>query len=73
MIRKYKVTYKIDHLDNNPSVDYFDCFYEMQEFVHSEKARRIDFAVSHSPYLLTENDLSDLNATENDLITIEEI
>tara|TARA_R100000353_G_scaffold156837_1_gene115839 strand:+ start:269 stop:490 length:222 start_codon:yes stop_codon:yes gene_type:complete len=73
MIRKYKVTYKIDYLDNKPSVDYFDCFYEMQEFVSSEKARRIQFTVDHSPNLLTENDLRDLNAIENDLITIEEI
>lgn len=73
MIKKFKVTYKIDHLDTKPSVDYFDCFYEMQEFVSSEKARRIQFTVDHSPYLLTESDLSDLNASENDLITIEEI
>ncbi len=73
MIRKYKVTYKIDHLDNKPSVDYFDCFYEMQEFISSEIERRIQFTVDHSPYLLTESDLSDLKESENDLITIEEI
>ncbi len=73
MIRNYKVTYKIDHLDSKPSVDYFECFYEMQEFVSSEKARRIQFTVDHSPYLVSESDLADLNASENDLIKIEEV
>jgi hypothetical protein len=73
MIRKYKVTYKIDHLDNNPSVDYFECFDEMQEFLHEEVQRRIEFAVSHSPYQLSNQDIKDLEETEYSLVRIEEL
>ena len=33
MERNYKVSYSIDYLDPNPTIKYFDEWYEMQDWI----------------------------------------
>tara|TARA_R100000388_G_scaffold70056_1_gene50722 strand:- start:30 stop:251 length:222 start_codon:yes stop_codon:yes gene_type:complete len=73
MNRKYKLIYKIDHLDDNPMSELFDSSYELFEFLQEEVQRRVDFAVSHSPYKLSNQDIKDLEETEYSLVRIEEL
>jgi len=67
-----KVTYKIDHLDNDPDVEYFDTMQEAHDWADQEIARRVGWAVSHSPYTVTKEDERSLLETEISLITFEE-
>ena len=73
MNRKYKLIYKVDHLDDNPMSELFDSSYELFEFLHEEVQKRIEFAVSHSPYQLSNQDIKDLEETEYSLVRIEEL
>ncbi len=70
---KYKVTYRIDSLDTNPDIEYFDDQHEMFAHISEEVGRRVDFAVSHSPYSLSDKDVKDLEVTEYSLVRIDEL
>ena len=70
---KYKVTYKIDSLDTNPSVEMFNDQNEMFDYIHKEVERRINWSVEHSPYSLSDKDIKDLEAVEYSLVRIDEL
>ena len=70
---KYKVTYAIDHLDSNPTIEYFDEWYDMQDYVQDEIQRRIDYTVQHSPFTISQEEYEQIEEYENSLIKIEEL
>ncbi len=70
---EYKITYAIDTLDPDPVNKTFKSFSEMEEWLSEEQGRRIEHAVSHSQYQLSEEDLEALQETENTLVKIEEL
>ena len=70
---KFKVTYAIDYGDSNPLVKTFDSFDEAQDFVSDEVQHRIDTAVQHSQYFITEEDYKHMEETEHSLCKIEEV
>ena len=67
-----KVTYKIDHLDNEPDVEYFDTMQEAHEWADEEMARRVEWAVTHSAYTVTEKEERELLETELTLVSFSE-
>ena len=67
-----KVTYKIDHLDNEPDVEYFDTIQEAHEWADEEMERRVEWAVNHSPYYVTKERERELLETEISLISFSE-
>ena len=73
MNRTYKVTYSIDHLDNNPTIKIFDEWYEMQDWISEEVNNRVQWTVDHSPYSISEEELEGIEEEEYSLITIQEI
>jgi hypothetical protein len=66
----FTVSYSIDYTDTNPTKMTFGTIDEAHDWIHQEIARRVDFAVSHSPYTLSETDIQDLEATEYSLVSI---
>ena len=73
MNKTYKVTYSIDHLDNNPTIKIFDEWYEMQDWISEEVNNRVQWTVDHSPYSISEEELEQLEEQEYSLINIKEI
>ena len=69
----YKVTYAIDSLDTNPIIKIFEEHHEMEEWVHDEVQRRIDFCIQHNPFLIDERELNLMTEHEYSLVKIEEI
>ena len=70
---KYKVTYRIDSLDTNPDIEYFEDEQEMFDYISEEVSTRVEFAVAHSPYSLSDKDVKDLEVTEYSLVRIDEL
>ena len=70
---KYKVTYAVDYLDPNPTIEYFDEWYDMQDYVSDEIQRRIDFTVQHSPFNISEEEYKEIEEYEYSLLKIEEL
>ena len=66
------VTYAIDTMDPNPSVELFDTMSEAQDWVADEMQRRIDWQVSHSPYPISDDELDEMRETEFTLVRIED-
>tara|TARA_R100000655_G_C2960154_1_gene188745 strand:- start:300 stop:536 length:237 start_codon:yes stop_codon:yes gene_type:complete len=66
----FKVSYSIDIMDPNPTVKTFDTIDEAHDWIHQEVAARVDFAVSHSPYTMSECDIQDLETNEYALVSI---
>jgi len=73
MEMKYKVTYRIDSLDTNPDIEYFDDQNEMYDYISEEVERRVNWSVEHSPYSLSDKDVKDLEVTEYSLVHIDEV
>jgi len=71
--RTYKVTYAIDHLDNNPIIKKFDDFDEMQDWISEEVNNRVQWSIDHSSYSISENERNSMEEIEYSLITIQEI
>ena len=69
----FKVTYAIDSMDNNPTIEVFDSLSEAEDWIAEEVESRVSFQVQHSPYRITEEDLEDLYTAEYQLIRIEEM
>ena len=69
----YKVTYATDYLDPKPIIKFFDVHYEMEEWVHDEVQRGIEFQTQHSLFSISEEDLKDMEDIEYALIRIEEV
>ena len=64
------VTYAIDSLDPNPTVELFDTMSEAQDWIAEEMERRIEWAVSHSPYPIRDDELDEMRETELQLVRI---
>ena len=64
------VTYAIDTMDTNPTVEIFDTMSEAQDWVADEMQRRIDWTVSHSPYPVSDDELDEMRETELTLVRI---
>jgi len=69
----WKVTYAIDSLDPNPVVEMFEEEYEAIDWLNDETKRRVDHIVEHSPYSVSEEDLTGLFEQEFSLSRIERI
>ena len=69
----YKVTYAIDSLDTNPIIKIFEEHHEMEEWVHDEVQRRIEFQIEHSPFSISEKEYREIEEYEYSLIRMEEI
>ena len=70
---KYKVIYAVDYLDSNPTIKYFDDWYYMQDYVHDEIQRRIDYIVQHSSFTISEEEYKEIEEYEYSLLKIEEL
>jgi len=68
---KYKVTIAADSLDPNPSVQSFDSFYEADDFVQAFIDNAVQWRVDHSPYFVSEKELSDMREEELSLVKVE--
>ena len=64
------VTYAIDTLDTNPTIELFDTMSEAQDWIADEMQRRIDWTVSHSPYPISDDELEEMQETELQLVRI---
>jgi len=69
----YRVTYAIDSLDPQPKVKTFDFEYEAIDWLNDERARRVDFTIMHSPYMVSETDRLAIEETEAALSRIERV
>ena len=69
----FKVIYAIDTLDTSPEVKFFDFFNEVEDYLTEEVERRVQWAVEHSQYSISEEERQRLEEFEYSLITIEEI
>ena len=65
-----KVSYSIDFMDPKPMVKTFDTIDEAHDWIHEEVAARVEFAVSHSPYRMSDSDIQDLETNEYALVSI---
>ena len=71
---KYKVTYPVDEMDyKNPTVKFFAFHHEMEDWVHEEVQRRVDFTVQHSFDTVSEEELKQIEEYEYYLVKIEEV
>ena len=71
---KYKVTYPCDEMDwKNPTVKYFAFHDEMEDWVHEEVQRRVDYTVEHSPFTVSEEELKEIEEYEWYLVKIEDV
>ena len=73
MERIYKVTYAIDSLDPNPTIKLFDEWNELQDWISDTVSQRVQWSIDHSPYSISETELTALEEQEHSLINIEEI
>lgn len=68
----YQVIYSADYLDSNPLVKYFEDeeWDELEDFLHEEVERRVQWSVDHSPYQVDEEERQSLEEIEWTLIQI---
>jgi hypothetical protein len=69
----WKVTYAIDSLDPDPVVMEFEEEYEAIDWLNDETKRRVDHIVQHSPYSVSEEDLTGLFEQEFSLARIDRV
>ena len=69
----YKVTYPHDEMDYKPTVKFFEFFNDMEDWVHEEVQRRVDFTVQHSSDTVSEREYEEIEEYERTLVRIEEI
>ena len=53
---KYKVSYYHDEMDSKPTVKFFDFHNEMEDWIHEEVQRRVDYTVQHSSETVSEEE-----------------
>ena len=69
----YRVTIAADSLDPNPEVTTFEDFYEASDYIHDSVNQSIQWIVSHSPYIITDEEYEQLLENEMALIRLEKI
>jgi hypothetical protein len=70
---RYRVTIAADSLDSNPEITEFDCFYEAEDFIHDSVNSSVQWLMSHSPYIIEEEEYYHLLEQEMALTRLEEI
>ena len=70
---QYKVSYYHDEMDYKPTVKFFEFFNDMEDWVHEEVQRRVDFTVQHSSDTVSEREYEEIEEYEKTLVRIEEI
>jgi len=70
---KYRVTIAVDSLDPNPEVTEFEDFYEAEDFIHDSVNQSVQWLMSHSPYIIEEEEYEQLLEQEMSLTRLEEI
>ena len=64
----FKVTYSIDSLDPSPTIKYFDSYDEAENWLQEEVLHRVQWTVDHSPYSISEEELSQIQELEYSLV-----
>ncbi len=70
---KYRVTIAVDSLDPNPEVTEFEDFYEAEDFIHDSVNQSVQWLMSHTPYIIEEEEYEELLEQEMALTRLEEI
>ena len=70
---KYRVTIAVDSLDPNPEVTDFEDFYAAEDFIHDSVNQSVQWLMSHSPYIIEEEEYEELLEQEMALTRLEEI
>ena len=70
---KYRVTIAVDSLDPNPEVTEFEDFYEAEDFIHDSVNQSVQWLMSHSPYIIEEEEYEELLEQEMALTRLDEI
>ena len=70
---RYRVTIAVDSLDPNPEVTEFEDFYEAEDFIHDSVNQSVQWLMSHSPYIIEEEEYEQLLEQEMSLTRLEEI
>jgi len=69
----WKVTYAIDYLDTNPTVEFFDDFDYASCWIQEEIHKRLMLNASTFSKCPSEQELQDLEEIEYSLVRIEEV
>ena len=69
----WKVTYKIDNLDPKPTIKNFDVWYELEDWINEEVQHRVQWAVDHSPYSISEEERTQIEEQEFSLVNIQKV
>lgn len=70
---KYKVSYYHDEMDSKPTVKFFDFHNEMEDWIHEEVQRRVDYTVQHSSETVSEEEYKQIEEYEYYLVKVKEI
>lgn len=70
---KYRVTIAVDSLDPNPEVTEFEDFYEAEDFIHDSVNQSVQWLMSHSPYIIEEEEYEELLEQEMALTRLDVI
>ena len=70
---KYRVTIAVDSLDPNPEVLEFEDFYEAEDYIHDSVNRSVQWHMSHSPYIIEEEEYNELLEQEMALTRLDVI
>lgn len=72
-MKKYIVKQSIDTLDTKPTVSEPLEHWEAEELASQWIEEAVSWAVQHSPYSISENELDEIRENETALVRIEEI
>jgi hypothetical protein len=70
---RYRVTIAVDSLDPNPEVTEFEDFYEAEDFIHDSVNQSVQWLMSHSPYIIEEEEYEELLEQEMALTRLDVI
>lgn len=70
---KYKVSYYHDEMDSKPTIKFFDLHSEMEDWIHEEVQRRVDYTVQHSSDTVSEEEYKQIEEYEYSLVKTKEI
>lgn len=70
---RYRVTIAVDSLDPNPEVTEFEDFYEAEDFIHDSVNQSVQWLMSHSPYIIEEEEYEQLLEQEMALTRLDVI
>ena len=70
---KYKVSYYHHEMDSKPTVKFFDLHNELEDWIHDEVQRRVDYTIQHSSNTVSEEEYKQIEEYEYYLVKIKEI